>query len=120
MKYCHSWRLLVHDEENKTLIMELPEELQAVSSFFGSEISHGDISHYMDRINQTLEGVNTNDGHPGNAYVLNVYPEKCEIHCVFIDSQAVIETDELIRLMKIWSEAHRMFCNENVPLDQLP
>lgn len=112
MKYEYTFRELDLGNSIKSLLINLPEEINVVMDFLTSDVSCIN-TFFLESIDLVLSGSEKTRTVSGNACVLEIGKDRTTVSCEFANfgegDSCEIETDELRELILIWQEALRKF-----------
>lgn len=116
MKYSYKLRQVDLAHSRKTLAIDLPVELSVVETFLMSDINQGSKHSFLKAIDRVLNGEAEYQEITGNVCCLEIRKDKTKVINVLaeianegIDSECLIETDELREFIETWLDAKSKF-----------
>lgn len=112
MKYNYQFRTIDFGQFGKDLIIDLPKEIELVSTFLGSDVQ-SDGRWFLDVIDKVLSGQEEYQEFGGNVCVLQIFRNKTKVLDSLADdgigSCCEIETNELKELIILWLTEQKKF-----------
>lgn len=116
MKYSYKLRQVDLAHSRKTLAIDLPVELAVVETFLMSDINQGSKNSFLKAIDRVLNGESEYQEITGNVCCLEIRKNTTKVINVLaeftdenIDSECLIETAELRKLIETWLDAKSKF-----------
>ena len=113
MKYDYQFRTIDFGQFGKDLIIDLPKEIELVTTFLGSDVQGGDGRSFLNVIDKVLNGQEEYQEFGGNICVLQISPDKTKVLDSLADdgigNYCEIETNELKELILLWVQEQGKF-----------
>lgn len=117
MKYKYRFEELKFEDGRKNLVIILEKPVELVATFLMSDIQGADPSYVFEAIDSVLNEKTTYEEIAGNICVVEIHKDMTQIYNNLLDDEmedvCEIETEELRKLVEIWSVELRRFYEEN-------